>query len=39
MTNIAPGAALLIDAGANAELVVVTDATATSFTADLAART
>ena len=36
MRNIAPGAALMIDSGANAELVVVSATTATSFTADLA---
>jgi hypothetical protein len=36
MTNIAPGAVLQIDSGANAELVVVSATTATSFTADLA---
>ncbi len=36
MTNIVPGAVLLIDTGANAESVVVSAVTATSFTADLA---
>ncbi|MGH3511530.1 MAG: neuraminidase-like domain-containing protein [Pseudonocardiaceae bacterium] len=36
MTNIVPGAVLLIDGGANAELVAVSATTATSFTADLA---
>jgi hypothetical protein len=36
MINIAPGAVLLIDSGAHAELVVVSATTATSFTADLA---
>ena len=36
MTNIVPGAVLLIDSGANAEMVVVSAATATSFTTDLA---
>lgn len=36
MANIAPGAVLLIDSGANAELVVVSAATAASFTANLA---
>jgi hypothetical protein len=36
MTNIVPGAVLLIDSGANAELVVVSAVTATSFVADLA---
>jgi Neuraminidase-like domain len=36
MANILPGAMLLIDSGANAELVVVSATTATGFTADLA---
>jgi Neuraminidase-like domain/Putative peptidoglycan binding domain len=36
MTNIVPGTVLLIDSGANAELIVVTATTATTFTADLA---
>jgi peptidoglycan hydrolase-like protein with peptidoglycan-binding domain len=36
MTNVVPGAVLLIGAGANAELIVVTATTATTFTADLA---
>lgn len=36
MTNIVPGAVLQIDSGANAELVVVSATTATSFTATLA---
>ena len=36
MTNIVPGAVLLIDSGVNAELIVVFQVTANSFTADLA---
>jgi hypothetical protein len=36
MTNIAPGAILSVDSGANAELIAVTAVTATTFTADLA---
>jgi hypothetical protein len=36
MTNIVPGAVLLIDTGANAELVAVSTVTATSFVANLA---
>ena len=36
MRNIVPGAVLMIDSGANAELIVVSATTATSFTADLA---
>ncbi|QGM47133.1 hypothetical protein H2LOC_016335 [Methylocystis heyeri] len=35
MTNVAAGSALLLDTGAQAELVVVTSTTATTFTADL----
>jgi hypothetical protein len=36
MTNIVPGAVLLIDSGANAELVVVSAVSPTGFTANLA---
>ena len=36
MTNIVPGAVLLIDSGAKAELIVVSATSAGSFTADLA---